>query len=147
MNIKNDAELSRVINITPSGISTWKTRNSIDHNKIIELCQEHGLDLNYIFGKIVDNSQTIVAEKSSHYEKRPKDSNDILVESLLKNIALLEDRLKKSEETLKRAREMEEKLMESQKELIKVQAEHLDTQKKLRAALNTIAELKKKKAA
>lgn len=80
-------------------------------------------------------------------EFNPGTTSDLLVQTLLKNVSLLEERLATSEATIKRAKELETQLLETQAELVKVQAQLIESQKKLDAALETIATLKKKKAA
>lgn len=128
------------MNIPTNTFSNWKTRDQLNEKPIIAFCVQRDIDLNFIFTGEKMKTMTVQEPPESY-------NNDLLVQTLMKNVKLLEDRLARSEETLNRAREMEEKLMDAQRELLKVQAELLDSQKKLRAALDTISELKKKKAA
>ena len=47
--LKTDLELARFLDVSPTTISTWKSRNSIDYKMIIPLCQKHQIDLNALF--------------------------------------------------------------------------------------------------
>jgi hypothetical protein len=49
LKLKTDIELSEFLNIRPNTISTWKKRNSVDHDAIISICELYELDLNEIF--------------------------------------------------------------------------------------------------
>lgn len=48
LNIKSDAELAEVLNIKTNVLGNWKSRNSLDHGAIIRVCEERGIDLNWI---------------------------------------------------------------------------------------------------
>ena len=47
--IKKDKDLCMLLGIKHNTLSTWKKRDTLDFNKILELCEKHNLDLNYIF--------------------------------------------------------------------------------------------------
>ena len=47
--IKKDKDLCMLLGIKHNTLSTWKKRDTLDFNKILELCEKHDLDLNYIF--------------------------------------------------------------------------------------------------
>lgn len=49
MNIEKDVDLAQILGVLPSTISTWKKRNSLNHDLLIELCKKHKIDLNYLF--------------------------------------------------------------------------------------------------
>src|SRR6478672_2909070 len=49
LKITTDIELSELLNVKPNTISTWKKRNTVDHNCIISICELYEIDLNYIF--------------------------------------------------------------------------------------------------
>jgi transcriptional regulator with XRE-family HTH domain len=49
LNLSTDLELANFLNISPTTLSTWKSRNSIDYKMIINLCDEHNIDLNKLF--------------------------------------------------------------------------------------------------
>jgi len=52
LKITSDADLARLMNITPSAVGVWRIRNTIDHQKVITICNERGFDLHWIyFGK------------------------------------------------------------------------------------------------
>lgn len=64
--IKTDKDLCQIIAIKPNTLSTWKKRDTLDFNKVISLCEERNLDLNYIFfdeREIVDNKEVIVNDE------------------------------------------------------------------------------------
>jgi uncharacterized protein YjcR len=49
LNIKKDKDLCELLDIKHNTLSTWKKRDTLDFNKIINLCEKHNLGLNYIF--------------------------------------------------------------------------------------------------
>lgn len=49
LSIKKDKDLCILLDIKHNTLSTWKKRDTLDFNKILALCEEHNLDLNYIF--------------------------------------------------------------------------------------------------
>jgi phage repressor protein C with HTH and peptisase S24 domain len=49
LNISSDTELSEFLGVKQNTISTWKSRNSLDYEKIISICDKNKLDTNYIF--------------------------------------------------------------------------------------------------
>tara|TARA_R110002020_G_scaffold40543_1_gene119789 strand:+ start:1776 stop:2405 length:630 start_codon:yes stop_codon:yes gene_type:complete len=49
LGIKKDKDLCKLLDIKHNTLSTWKKRDTLDFNKILELCDKHNLDLNYIF--------------------------------------------------------------------------------------------------
>lgn len=59
LNINTDSKLSEILNIKPNTISSWKKRNTLDYNKIIDKCLELNIDLNTIFSEetAVNNQQ------------------------------------------------------------------------------------------
>lgn len=49
LNIKNDAELMRKLNLSSGVISNWKARNKIPFSEIFTICEENAFNINYIF--------------------------------------------------------------------------------------------------
>lgn len=49
LKIKTDLELSNILGVKPNTISSWKKRNSLQFESIIELCEKHRIDLNELF--------------------------------------------------------------------------------------------------
>ncbi|WP_177734557.1 helix-turn-helix domain-containing protein [Flavobacterium inviolabile] len=47
--IKTDAQLAELLSIKPNTISSWKKRNTLDYESIIEQCNKANIDLNEIF--------------------------------------------------------------------------------------------------
>jgi CI repressor-like protein len=49
LNVKTDTQLSEILGIKPNTISSWKKRNTMDYAKVIDKCNELGIDLNALF--------------------------------------------------------------------------------------------------
>lgn len=49
LNIKTDADLAEFLNVKANTISTWKSRNSVDYQLIISVCELYEIDLNFLF--------------------------------------------------------------------------------------------------
>lgn len=49
LRVRTDIELSKIMDVQPSTISTWKKRNSLDYSSIIELCRLYKIDMDYLF--------------------------------------------------------------------------------------------------
>ena len=49
LNIKNDAELMRKLNLSSGVIPNWKARNKIPFSEIFTICEENAFNINYIF--------------------------------------------------------------------------------------------------
>ena len=47
--LTSDKALCKLLDIKPNTLSTWKKRDTLDFNKVIALCNERQLNLNYIF--------------------------------------------------------------------------------------------------
>jgi hypothetical protein len=54
-NVKTDVELSRILGFSDRVVTTWKQRNTLNFEKIIEIAIKENIDLNYLF-KSKDNS-------------------------------------------------------------------------------------------
>lgn len=46
---KNDLQLAEVLEIKPNTLSTWKKRETLAYDKIIEVCKKYKIDLNDLF--------------------------------------------------------------------------------------------------
>lgn len=46
---KNDLELAKLLGIKPNTLSSWKVRETLRYDKIIEICKKHKIDLNDLF--------------------------------------------------------------------------------------------------
>lgn len=46
---KTDLELAKLLEVKPNTISSWKTRNTLQFEKVIEICKQHRIDLNELF--------------------------------------------------------------------------------------------------
>jgi len=42
---KNDLELANLLGIKPNTLSSWKVRETLRYDKIIEICKKHKIDL------------------------------------------------------------------------------------------------------
>lgn len=85
LELKNDNELSEVLQLSSrSLINHWKKNNKVDYEKIILLCKNNNLDLNYIiFG---------VEMKNNHNpEISTFKSNNNNVENLISQVNLLKE--------------------------------------------------------
>lgn len=49
LRVKTDLELSKLLDVRPNTLSTWKKRDSLDYSTIIELCKLYKIDLNQVF--------------------------------------------------------------------------------------------------
>ena len=72
LNINTDSKLSEILNIKPNTISSWKKRNTLDYNKIIDKCLELNIDLNVIFNeesnKSIQQNNTPIISKDLIYQ-------------------------------------------------------------------------------
>ncbi|SEQ03168.1 helix-turn-helix domain-containing protein [Flavobacterium urocaniciphilum] len=81
LNINTDSSLSEFLNIKPNTISSWKKRNTLDYNKIIEKCLELNIDLNAIFNEEAESAQensTPIISKDLIYQYTSGHLNDTL---------------------------------------------------------------------
>lgn len=51
LQINTDIDLSKLLNIKPNTISTWKKRDTLDYSAIISICNLHEIDLNKILSE------------------------------------------------------------------------------------------------
>ncbi|MCV9926744.1 phage repressor protein CI [Flavobacterium sp. LS1R49] len=58
LHINTDIELSKLLNIKPNTISTWKKRDTLDFNAIISICNLHEIDLNKILTEKSHNEKS-----------------------------------------------------------------------------------------
>ena len=59
LSIKTDKNLCQLLDIKPNTLSTWKKRETLDFNKVIALCKDKNLDLNYIFFEERDKTSEV----------------------------------------------------------------------------------------
>lgn len=81
LNINTDSSLSEFLNIKPNTISSWKKRNTLDYNKIIEKCIDLNIDLNVIFNEEAETAQqnrTPIISKDLIYQYTSGHLNDSL---------------------------------------------------------------------
>ena len=45
LNIKKDNELARIMSVTPAVVSTWRKRNTINHEKLYETAKINNLSI------------------------------------------------------------------------------------------------------
>ncbi|RAV29676.1 helix-turn-helix domain-containing protein [Sinomicrobium soli] len=57
LGINTNIELSRILDVKPNTISTWKRRNSLDYELIISICNMMDIDLNVLFAMDKDKQQ------------------------------------------------------------------------------------------
>lgn len=46
LNVKTDLQLSKILKVKPNTISSWKKRNSMQFESVIDVCEVHHIDLN-----------------------------------------------------------------------------------------------------
>ncbi|WP_158961091.1 helix-turn-helix domain-containing protein [Myroides fluvii] len=49
LGVKSAKELASIFNLKPNTISSWKKRNTLCYSKLIQVCNEYGIDLNELF--------------------------------------------------------------------------------------------------
>lgn len=49
LGLKTDIELANLLEIKPNTLSSWKIRDTMRYDKIIEACKQHKIDLNELF--------------------------------------------------------------------------------------------------
>lgn len=52
LELKSDKDLSELLSVNPSTISTWRSRDTVDFKMLIAKCNEKGIDLNSVFGSM-----------------------------------------------------------------------------------------------
>ncbi len=71
--LTSDKALCKLLDIKPNTLSTWKKRDTLDFNKVIALCNEHQLNLNFIFFGEEPGTQpeeVLKLKSDSHQQKR-----------------------------------------------------------------------------
>jgi hypothetical protein len=58
LHINTDIELSKLLNIKPNTVSTWKKRDTLDFSAIISICNHYEIDLNKILSEKIHNEKT-----------------------------------------------------------------------------------------
>ncbi|WP_430615272.1 helix-turn-helix domain-containing protein [Flavobacterium sp. JP2137] len=46
LNVKTDLQLSKILKVKPNTISSWKKRNSMQFESVVDVCEIHNIDLN-----------------------------------------------------------------------------------------------------
>lgn len=87
LKINSDKQLSEILNVKPNTISTWKKRNSVDHNVIISICELYEINLNEIFYDSPPNLNQIVCNSSD----TPLISREIQFQYCLDSNSILEN--------------------------------------------------------
>ncbi|WP_158960409.1 helix-turn-helix domain-containing protein [Myroides fluvii] len=49
LGFKTDLELANLLNIKPNTLSSWKVRETLRYDKVIEVCKQYKIDLNELF--------------------------------------------------------------------------------------------------
>ena len=65
LKISKDKEFSKIYDIKPSTISSWKKRSSIPYELITEIAQKENFSLDYIFKGIEDIKNEEIKEKTN----------------------------------------------------------------------------------
>ncbi len=84
--IKTDTELSKVLNIERSTLSTWKQRDSIDYKIIVSFCEKNNLSLDeIILGKVPAEDFEEWKNRYISCLEENKKLNSQLMDAVLKN--------------------------------------------------------------
>ncbi|WP_347374277.1 helix-turn-helix domain-containing protein [Aequorivita sp. Q41] len=70
LSVKKDKDLCDMLGIKHNTLSTWKKRDTLDFNKVLELCERNNLDLNFIFFEEEDENTKAKPQESLIAEKR-----------------------------------------------------------------------------
>ncbi len=86
---KRDLQLAELLGISPTTLSTWKSRNSMDYHLVIEFCSGKNFDLNYVLLGITSNSvgngfekydDSIFAKLKAQFENQIEDVKSVRIE-------------------------------------------------------------------
>lgn len=84
--IKTDTELSKVLKIERSTLSTWKQRDSIDYKIVVSFCEKNNLSLDeIILGKVPAEDFEEWKNRYISCLEENKKLNSQLMEAVLKN--------------------------------------------------------------
>ena len=105
LSIKKDKDLCALMDIKHNTLSTWKKRDTLDFNKILALCEEHNLDLNYIFFEeenLLEQPEQKSLPKQAKAKRKSKLNhfNSTSLVSTNKNIALFYNQVEADNEKL-----------------------------------------------
>ncbi|MDI1255504.1 MAG: LexA family transcriptional regulator [Flavobacterium sp.] len=88
LKIKRDAQLAAILKVRANTISTWKKRNTLDHEAIILVCENYKFDLNYILLNIKKSSasatQTPILSRDVQFQYALGNDTEALLEALPK---------------------------------------------------------------
>lgn len=82
LNLQRSNELCALLGIKHNTLSGWKKRDTLDFNKVLKLCEDHCLDLQYVF---YGNSDT----SSVPAPNPPKHVNEVVGEDFHKPFSLI----------------------------------------------------------
>jgi len=68
---EKDKHLANYLGIKPNTISTWKKRGKVPYKELIAICEEKGIDLNWLFfGQEIEQPQTKMEQEILEEIKR-----------------------------------------------------------------------------
>jgi len=105
LSIENDKQLANILEVEPSTIAKWKSRKTIDYFKMLTICQQYNISLNWLFlgigdifikeGKDNKNGYSIFKEKEKSIVK-DEETNYITknkIEALSAKVEILQARI------------------------------------------------------
>lgn len=69
LEIETDTKLAQVFDLKQSSLASWRSRNSPNHSKIIALCNERGISLDWLYAVEVEGSEAQARAKAARSEK------------------------------------------------------------------------------
>ena len=106
--LKRDTHLANALNVQPTTLSTWKTRNSIDYRLVIDFCEAEGFDLNYVLlGKETQQDASQLKEVEQIFMREVKGQLSQEIEKVEKYQVSLHEQLErlKTKEEIDKAKE------------------------------------------
>jgi DNA-directed RNA polymerase specialized sigma subunit len=94
LEIKNDSELAKILDLSGGVISNWKARNKIPYSEIFSICENNNLDINYIFYNIKEKK---IIEKINYKEEIIKKLEELKEKELKYFYHLIEAEITKKE--------------------------------------------------
>lgn len=85
INLKTDKELCNLLEIKHNTLSSWKKRNTLDFPKVIALCEEKNLNLNYVFFGVKEKPPVPVKKPA---EKKLKKIKQLQLQNSNRNLVL-----------------------------------------------------------
>ena len=105
--IKTDLKISELFNVSPTTVSSWRSRNAIPYDKIFKFCEDEGYPLEFIFyGKkgITNDDLALIRTLNicgEEYKKR------VYIAACIRAQNVLDEKKLETKELLQAKRDME----------------------------------------